>query len=45
MTKCDDGVKCLLNVEFCDQKEECLDWADEKTELGQGMVESELWLV
>jgi len=36
MTKCDDGIKCILNVQFCDKKEDCLDGSDEKPDLCKG---------
>ena len=41
-TKCDDGIKCLHNAKFCDEKEDCSDGSDEKPELCQGMLKPEL---
>ena len=37
MTKCDDGLKCIYDVEFCDEEVQCLDKSDEKLDICQGM--------
>lgn len=37
MTKCDDGLKCIYDVEFCDEEVQCSDGSDEEPNLCQGM--------
>jgi hypothetical protein len=36
MTKCDDGIKCIFNMEFCDGREDCFDKSDENTTFCNG---------
>ena len=42
MTKCDDGLKCIYDVEFCDEEVQCLDKSDEKPDICQGMYVSDV---
>jgi hypothetical protein len=43
MTKCDDGIKCILNMELCDGREDCFDKSDENTtSRGVPLLEQEL---
>ena len=37
MTKCDDGIQCIFNMEFCDGREDCFDKSDENTTFCNGM--------
>jgi hypothetical protein len=37
MTKCDDGLKCIYDVEFCDEEVQCLDKSDEQPDICQCM--------
>jgi len=36
MTKCDDGIKCIFDMEFCDEREDCFDKSDENTTFCNG---------
>ena len=37
MTKCNDGIKCIFNMELCDGREDCFDKSDENTTFCNGM--------